>query len=111
MKSFLIALGVAIYLLAPPLASAGAGVKNPILAPKSESIQGTLNIVSEDQKAIFVRTVNGVIYDFRISPQTRIEQAGRRITAGELSALTGKPVVVTFHALKTGNAALQVEFQ
>lgn len=109
MRRLLIALGIAIYLLAPPLASAGS--KNPLIAPKSESIQGTLNIVSENQKMIFVRTAEGVIYDFRLSPETKIEQAGRPIALDAVSALTGKSVTVTFHASKSGNAALLVDFQ
>ncbi len=109
MKRLVIALGIAAFFFSAPLMS--AGTKNPIAAPKLETIQGALNIVSEDQKVIFVRAADGVIYDFRISADTKVEQTGRPIPASEISNLAGKQVTITFRALKSGNAALRVEFQ
>lgn len=109
MKRLVIALGIATFFFSASLASAGN--KKTVVAPKMETIQGTLNIVSDDQKVIFVRSADGVIYDFRISADTKVEQAGHPISASEIASLAGKQVSITFRALKTGNAALRVEFQ
>lgn len=114
MKRLALALGVAMFFLTASSLSAdmaNGGTKNPIVIPKVETIHGTLNIVGEEHKLIFLRTTEGVIYDFRITPETKLAQAGRPISFHDVSNLVGKELDVTFRATKTGNTALKVEFQ
>lgn len=109
MKRLAIALGVAMFFLASP--SATAGTKNPIVVPKVETIHGTLNITGEQPKLIFVRTSDGVVYDFQITAETKLVQTGRPISFQDVLNLVGKELDVTFRSLKTGNSAIKVEFQ
>lgn len=109
MRLLVLALACATLIPAAPLNAAG-GVKKQLVIPSGGTIVGTLTIVSEDQKTVFVETSDKVVYDFRIGPATKITENGSPIKFADLSSKVGQQVHVVFHSLKTaGNPAMSIE--
>jgi len=107
MKKVALIIGLAILAV-----TAWAEVKNPVVTAKQETISGTLTIVSKDEGLIFVKSSEGITYDFKISGTTKIVAGGRKLMFDQLAPEVGKQVEVTFVPLKTaGNKALTVELK
>ena len=79
--------------------------------PKVETISGTLTIVNSDEKTIYVTTGEKMTYDFKISPATKIAAGDRQLKFADLAGQIGKQIEVVFRPLRTGNAAIAVEFK
>lgn len=107
MKKLALIIGLAIFAV-----TAWAEVKNPVVAAKQETISGTLTIVSSDEGLIFVKSSEGITYDFKISSATKIVAGDRKLKFDELAPEVGKQVEVTFLPLRgAGNKALTVNFK
>jgi hypothetical protein len=106
MRRIALALGLAIFCI-----TLSAIAKNPAAAVKPETISGTLTIVGAEDKLIFVKAENGITYDFRIGPATKITAGEEKLKFDSLTEQVGKRVEVVFRPLKTGNAALTVDIK
>lgn len=110
MKRLVLALAVVTLWGALPV-NAKTPVTNPTVVGKPETIGGILTIVSGEDKLIFVKAENGISYDFRIGPATKISAGDRSLKFEDLTGQIGKPIEVVFRPLKTGNAALTIEIK
>lgn len=88
--------------------------KNPVNAAvwgKSETLSGTLTIVAAADQTIYVKSADGISYDFHIGPATKIMQGDTKLKLDDLTGDIGKSIEVVFRPLKTGNAAVSVELK
>lgn len=108
MRAITLVLGLAIFGAA---FTVSANPKNPVIAVTAETIQGTLSIVDRDAGVIYVKSGEGITYDFRILPGTKISQGGRKLKIDDLNEQIGKNVEVVFRPLHTGNMANSVELK
>lgn len=106
MKKILLAIVVVMFLGALALSA-----KNPAVTVKPETISGVLTIVTPADKVIFVKADNGITYDFRVGPATKIVAGDAKLKFDDLTDKAGKQVEVVFRPLKTGNAALSIDIK
>lgn len=104
-----IAVVLALVMLCALLVSA----KDPSVSlfGKQETISGTLTIVSAENKVIYVKSAEGITYDFQIGPATKITAADQKLKLSDLTGDVGKSIEVVFRPLKTGNTAITVELK
>jgi hypothetical protein len=106
MKTIVMALVLAILCAALPVSA-----KNPAITVKPETISGTLTIVNVEEKTIFVKAENGITYDFKIGPATKVAAGDTKLKMEDLTGQIGKSIEVVFRPLKTGNAASTIEIK
>jgi len=78
---------------------------------KSETITGTLTIVDPAEKMIYLKSAEGIVYDFKIIETTKITAADAKLKFDDLSAQIGKQLEVVFRPLTIGNVAQSVEIK
>ncbi len=89
------------------LASAYALPKVPVPI-KAETLSGTLFIVNTEEQVVYLKSADGITYDFHITPATVISVGGEKANIGTLSGKIGSPLEVTFRPLSTGNMASKI---
>lgn len=97
--------------MVPLVASAPPNGTPAAVIVKPENITGTLTIVDPDQRVIYVKSADGIVYDFRIVESTKIAADGAKISFEDLSAQIGKSIEVVFRPLKIGNVAQSVDLK
>ena len=93
------------------VASAKVLPKDPSVTVKVETIRGTLSIVDSNEKLIFVKSSEGVTYDFHVTASTSITLGDRKLKFDELAEQIGKQTAVSFRPLHAGNMAVKIEIQ
>lgn len=81
--------------------------KTPVTI-KAETISGTLFIVNPEEKVIYLKSADGITYDFHITEATVLDVGGQKVKFEELTGRIGSPVEVTFRPLSIGNMASKV---
>jgi len=109
MKIIWCAIALAVCWAAPPSSAKDpASLRIPV---KQETIRGTLTIVDPAAKVIFVKSGEGITYDFKIDAATKIASGEKKLGFDELATEIGKEIEVVFRPLKVGNVASSVEIQ
>ncbi len=89
------------------LASAYALPKVPVVI-NAETLSGTLLIANPAEQVIYLKTTDGITYDFRITPATVISVGGEKAKFEALTGKIGSSIEVTFKPLPVGNVASKV---
>ncbi len=79
-----------------------------VLAP-AEDLSGTIAFIAPSDKEVTLIGANGTPYDFRVTPTTRIELPGRRVSEMQLAGEDHKLATVRFLPTSQGNLAETLE--
>jgi hypothetical protein len=79
-----------------------------VLAP-AEDLNGTIGFIAPSDIEVTLIGANGTPYDFRVTPTTKIELAGRRVSEMQLSGDDHKLATVRFLPTSRGNLAERLE--
>jgi hypothetical protein len=78
-------------------------------AAKTETIRGIIAIVDPAKQLVIVKNADGIYFDFKVEPTTRIEVTNAKVKMEDLSNQIGSKAEVTFRVLRTGDIALKIE--
>jgi hypothetical protein len=114
-KSSIWAVTVCAILAALPLVAANSATttgKKPVTATRkawpSETIDGTISMVSPDRKLVIIQTSSGVPFDLRVTPATRIESGSQSLKITDLQRDVTQGVSVKFVPERSGDIARSI---
>jgi hypothetical protein len=88
--------------------SSSAKSVHDVLA-SAEDLGGAISFIAPSDKEVTLMGANGTPYDFRITPTTKIDLAGRKINETELANENHKQATVHFLPTRQGNLAERLE--
>jgi hypothetical protein len=75
---------------------------------KAETLSGTLFIVNHEDKVIYLKTADGIAYNFHVTGATVVTIGGQTAGFEDLTGKIGSPIEVTFRPLSKGNLASKI---
>jgi hypothetical protein len=74
-----------------------------------ETIRGSLMALVKEQRLVVLKGDGGVPYNFKVTPATKIEIAGKKTGFEDLGAMTNANIEVTFVPTRQGNVATKIQ--
>jgi hypothetical protein len=74
-----------------------------------ENIRGSLIALVKEQRLIVLRGDGGVPYNFKVTPATKIEIAGKNAGFEDLDSMADANISVTFVPTRQGNVARKIQ--
>jgi hypothetical protein len=85
-----------------------AANKSQLLAAP-EQLSGTISFIGASDREVTLRGSNGVPYDFVLTPKSKVDLAGHKISPQQLASDKGKNATVRFVPTARGNIARAVQ--
>jgi hypothetical protein len=80
------------------------------MSAKAETMSGTLTMVGEDNKTVFLSASNGVTYSFVVNAATKVTVDGKKAKMADLAGAANKQVTITFLSMTHhGNIAKSID--
>ncbi|MGA7295175.1 MAG: hypothetical protein WBW53_18830 [Terriglobales bacterium] len=84
------------------------GSADHVLAP-AEELSGTIAFIGSSDKEITLVGANGVPYDFRLTPKSKVDLAGKQIGRSDLASEKNREATIRFLPTTGGNLAESVK--